>query len=95
MEQQGPSPPGYSFKNLGKSKGSLWQINLKVKTRQVRVLYAPYKDRIVLFRIHKKSSAAEQQRAYALAMKRKAEYEEKMKALEARARTHVGSSTLH
>lgn len=53
----------------------LWQINLKVQKRQVRVLYAPDGNKIILFRIHKKASSAEQQRAYALAGKRKAEYD--------------------
>lgn len=94
MEAHGPSPPGYSIKNLGKNKGGLWQVNLKVKQRQVRVLYAPYGQRIVLFRIHKKSSPAEQNNAYGLAMKRKAEYEANVKALET-GKSHVGNSTLH
>lgn len=60
MQVQGPSPSGYTVKNLGGSKDHLWQINLKSGGRQVRVLYAPYKGKVVLFRIHKKSSAAEQ-----------------------------------
>ncbi|HZR62865.1 MAG TPA: hypothetical protein VFA80_18120 [Xanthobacteraceae bacterium] len=76
LAAQGPSPEIYSVKTLGKEKGYLWQINLKVEKRQVRVLYAPYGQRIVLFRIHKKGSPQEQQRAYDLAMRRKKEFEE-------------------
>ncbi len=75
MMDHGPSPGGYAIKTLGKAHGKLWQINLKVEKRQVRVLYAPYIQKIVIFRIHKKSSPQEQQRAYALAAKRKREYE--------------------
>jgi hypothetical protein len=56
MRSSGPSPDGYQVKNLGRPLGGVWQINLKVEKRQVRVLYAPYGSVIVLFRIHKKSS---------------------------------------
>jgi hypothetical protein len=72
---EGLSPEGYRAKNLGKRMGGLWQINLKVEKRQVRVLYAPYGNTIVLFRIHKKGSRQEQQRAYGLAQQRKRDYE--------------------
>src|SRR6185436_18872323 len=82
LGRQGPSPEGYSVKNLGKEKGYLWQINLKAQKRQVRVLYAPYKGKIVIFRIHKKSSPQEQKQAYELAMKRKREYDELQRKLE-------------
>ncbi len=75
MRELGPSPDGYAFKPLGKKRGGLWQINLKVEKRQIRVLYAPYKQTIVIFRIHKKGSPQEQDRAYELATKRKSEYE--------------------
>ena len=75
MKGQGPQPDGYQVKPLRRRLSGLWQINLKVQKRQVRVLYAPYGDRIVIFRIHKKSSPQEQERAYALAQKRKREYE--------------------
>jgi hypothetical protein len=75
MGRDGPSPEGYGVKTLGKEKDQLWQINLKVAKRQVRILYAPYRQKIVLFRIHKKGSPQEQQRAYELAGKRKGEYE--------------------
>jgi len=75
MKGVGPSPDGYQVKSLGKKRGGLWQINLKVEKRQVRILYAPYQDTIVIFRIHKKSSPQEQERAYELAQKRKREYE--------------------
>jgi hypothetical protein len=75
LQTQGPSPDGYAVKTLGKKRAGLWQINLKVQKRQIRVLYAPYKDIIVLFRIHKKSSQQEQEQAYQLAAKRKLEYE--------------------
>lgn len=77
LGKQGPSPEGYRVKPLGQKVGGLWQINLKVEKRQVRVLYAPYEKTIVLFRIHKKGSPQEQTRAYQLAQKRKREYEQK------------------
>lgn len=76
MRAQGPRPEIYSFKPLGKKRGGLWQINLKIEKRQIRILYAPYGSTIVLFRIHKKSSPQEQERAYELAMRRKSEFEE-------------------
>lgn len=75
MGEQGPSPDGYKNKALGQKNGGLWQINLKVNNRQIRVLYAPYGKTIVLFQIHKKSSPQKQARAYELAKKRKREYE--------------------
>ncbi len=67
MGEHGPSPPGYRVKTLGKKLAGLWQIDLKVEQRQVRVLYSPYGQTVVLFRIHKKSSPQEQSRAYQLA----------------------------
>jgi hypothetical protein len=75
LQQYGPSPEIYRVKSLGKKMGGLWQINLKIEKRQVRVLYAPYGRTIVLFRIHKKGSRQEQQRAYELAKDRKRQYE--------------------
>jgi hypothetical protein len=75
MGEHGPSPPGYHVKTLGANVGGLWQINLKVEKRQVRILYAPYKQMIVLFRIHKKGSKQEQMQAYELAKKRKRQFE--------------------
>jgi hypothetical protein len=75
MQRAGPSPLGYAVKTLGKSKGHLWQINLRIEGKQVRILYAPYNQTIVLFRVHPKSSKGEQDRAYRLAMKRKSDYE--------------------
>lgn len=89
--RHGPSPDGYGVKTLGKEFGGLWQVNLKVEKRQVRVLYAPYGQQIVLFRIHKKGSPQEQRRAYGLAEKRKREYEDRRKEREA----DVGRRTLH
>jgi hypothetical protein len=74
LARNGPQLEEYGFKTLGKKLGHLWQINLKIVAtkRQVRILYAPYSGTcIVIFHIHKKSSGAEQRRAYALAMKRK------------------------
>ncbi len=71
----GPSPDGYAVKTLGSKRDGLWQINLKIQKRQVRILYAPYGKKIVLFRIHRKSSSQEQERAYVVAQKRKREYE--------------------
>jgi hypothetical protein len=75
FKRHGPSPDGYGVKTLGKKLGGLWQINLRAERRQVRVLYAPYGQQIVLFRIHKKSSPQEQRRAYELAVTRKSEFE--------------------
>jgi hypothetical protein len=75
MRSEGRSPEGYTSKILGKRMAGLWQINLKVQKRQVRILYAPYDQIIVLFRIHKKGSPQEQSRAYQLAMKRKRDYD--------------------
>lgn len=75
LQSEGPSPAGAAVKALGKRVGGLWQANLRVKKRQVRILYAPYGEDIVLFHIHKKSSPQEQQRAYRTAMRRKDEYE--------------------
>jgi hypothetical protein len=99
MRAQGPSPAGYDVKNLGKPRGGLWQANLKVEKRQVRVLYAPYGNKIVLFRIHKKGSRQEQERAYVLAVDRKADYEAKLREAEAKQRKldrdNGGSRQLH
>lgn len=92
LVRQGPSPDGYDVKTLGKGKGSLWQINLKVQKRQIRILYAPYRETIVLFRIHKKSSPQEQKRAYSLAEKRKREHEADKKLTERRS-SHDGNRT--
>jgi phage-related protein len=78
LRNHGPQPDGYAFKALGKTKGGLWQINLRAKGRQIRILYAPYGGMIVIFRIHKKSSPQEQQRAYELAMSRKKQAERVM-----------------
>jgi len=75
LRRRGPSPEGYQVKTLGKQHSGLWQINLRFRGRQIRVLYAPYEQSIVLFRIHKKSSPQEQERAYQLAARRKREYE--------------------
>jgi hypothetical protein len=93
LQRDGPSPSGYAVKTLGKARNGLWQINLKVEKRQVRVLYAPYDKTIVLFRIHKKSSPQEQERAYVLAASRKSEYEFEKAKLERV--SHGGNSTSH
>ncbi len=79
VRKEGPSPEAFSCKNLGKKLGGLWQANLKVNRLQIRVLYAPYRRKIVVFLIHKKTSKQEQERAYKLAMKRKAEVDPIMK----------------
>jgi hypothetical protein len=92
MRLQGPSPLGYHVKNLGRSKNFLWQLNLKVQKRQIRILYAPYKNTIVVFRIHKKSSPQEQQDAYIVAMNRKKQAERLIQS--AGGVTH-GLTTLH
>jgi hypothetical protein len=75
MREEGPSPDGYRVKPLGAAMGGLWQINLKKRGRQIRVLYAPYGQIIVLFRIHRKGSPQEQTRAYDLAKTRKRQFE--------------------
>ena len=93
MRSHGPRPPGYQVKALGKRHGGLWQLNLKVEKRQVRILYAPYTLVIVIFRIHKKSSPQEQERAYELAKRRKREYEQGAGTLERR--QSDGKRTLH
>ena len=87
MRREGPSPSGYQVKTLGARMAGLWQINLKVEKRQVRVLYAPYGETIVLFRIHKKGSPQEQTRAYDLAKRRKTEYELARQSTDERNRT--------
>ena len=66
---------------------------LKVQKRQVRVLYAPYGQTIVLFRIHKKGSPQEQTRAYDLAKKRKQDHEFSKQLTEQA--THDGHRTIH
>ena len=93
LRTQGPRPEGYQFKPLGAKWAGLWQLNFKSSTgRQIRILYAPYERVIVVFRIHKKSSPQEQQRAYALAMKRKREAEH---IISKSGMSHVGTITLH
>jgi hypothetical protein len=74
----GPMREEYGAKNLGQSKGGLWQLGFKVNRKQIRILYAPYKDVIVIYCIHPKTSPQEQERAYERAMKRKREAERKM-----------------
>lgn len=94
MGQQGPSPDGYNVKSLGAKRDGLWQINLKVEKRQVRILYAPYTENILLFRIHKKGSPQEQRRAYELAGQRKRKYEEAQRKL-TQQQPHDGNRTVH
>jgi hypothetical protein len=79
MQRQGPAPAGFAIKALGQKMDGLWQVNMKVEKRQVRILFVPYGSDIVWFRIHKKSSPQEQQRAYALARRRKRDYENAQK----------------
>jgi len=96
--RHGPSPDGYGVKTLGKKLDGLWQINLKAEKRQVRVLYAPYGELIVLFRIHKKGSPQEQRRAYDLAGERKRAFEAEKERNEREAKkgeANVGRGTLH
>ena len=90
LQRQGPSPLGYHVKSPGKTKNGLWQLNLKVRRRQIRILYAPYKGFIVVFKIHKKGSPHEQQAAYQVAMARKKAAENLMKG-----GMHVGALTIH
>ena len=90
LHRQGPSPLGYHVKSLGKTKNGLWQLNLKVQRKQIRILYAAYKDFIVVLKIHQKSSAQEQQAAYQVAMARKKSAENLMEG-----GMHVGALTIH
>jgi hypothetical protein len=80
FQADGPRPLGYAFKPLGKEQDGLWQINLKVNRRQIRVLYAPYGQIITLFHIHKKASRHDQTAGYALARSRKRQYEAWLKS---------------
>lgn len=73
MKKYGPAPEGYATKHHNKSKRYIWQSNLKVDGRQIRILYAQYNKVIVLLHIHKKSSPQEQERGYAVAISRKKE----------------------
>jgi hypothetical protein len=91
LSAEGPSPEGRDIKSLGKKKAGLWQANLKVARRQIRILYAQYGHDIVLFRIHNKGSPQEQQRAYDLAVKRKNEHD----ALLKKKANHDGNRTVH
>jgi hypothetical protein len=93
MRAQGPSPAGYRVKALGARLGGLWQVNLKIEKRQVRLLYAPYGQTIVLFRIHRKGSPQEQTRAYELARRRKRDYESRKQLTEQA--SHGGNRTVH
>ena len=90
LQRQGPSPLGYHVKSLGKTKNGLWQLNLKVQCNQIRILYAPYKDFIVVFKIHKKGSPREQQAAYQVATARKKAVENLLKR-----GMHVGALIIH
>ncbi|MDP2330966.1 MAG: hypothetical protein Q8M19_09760 [Reyranella sp.] len=94
MARFGVALEGYQVKALGKANGYLWQVNLKIVRLQVRILFAPYNQKLVLFRIHKKGSPQEQQRAYALAIKRKKEFEDLEKAQEKKAK-HGGNFPTH
>jgi hypothetical protein len=92
LRTQGPRPEGYQFKPLGAVKGGLWQLNFKSSGKQIRFLYAPYGNTIVIFRIHKKSSPQEQQRAYTQAMKRKRQAE---LIISSAGMSHVHNLTVH
>jgi len=71
MKKEGPAPSGYKSRHHGKGLSGIWQINLKVEKRQIRVLYAQYGLYLVILHIHKKSSPQEQAAGYALAVARK------------------------
>jgi transcriptional regulator with XRE-family HTH domain len=79
LGRSGPQLEEYGAKCLGQSQDGLWQLSFKVNRKQIRILYAPYDDVIVVFRIHPKTSPQEQQRAYALARDRKKQAERRMK----------------
>ncbi len=92
LRDEGPSLEIYGAKNLGKRNDYLWQINLRVNRKQIRVLYAPYNRMIVVFRIHQKSSPQEQRAAYTTASRRKREAELRMKQHGAHG---LGGITIH
>lgn len=71
MRSEGPKPPGYKWKYHGKKFSYIWQINLKVERRQIRILYVSIGLYIVILHIHKKSSPQEQTAGYATAVRRK------------------------
>jgi hypothetical protein len=93
LAKYGPSPEGYNFKPLGKARNGLWQLNIRTSSRQVRILYCPYGNVIVLFRIHKKSAPQEQKKAYKLAIKRKTDLERLVK--KGRVSIHDSLNTIH
>jgi hypothetical protein len=79
LAKHGPMREEYGAKSLGQSKDGLWQLGFKVNRKQIRILYAPYKDLIAIYCIHPKTSPQEQERAYERAIKRKREAERRMK----------------
>lgn len=79
LRRLGPKLEEYGAKCLGQSQDGLWQLSFKVIRKQIRILYAPYDDMIVVFRIHPKTSPQEQERAYSLACDRKKQAERRMR----------------
>jgi len=73
VRKHGPAPLGYNTKHHGKKMLYIWQLNLKIKGRQIRVLYGQYDNIIVFLHFHKKSSAQEQRAGYKIAVERKKE----------------------
>lgn len=95
LKQFGPQRAEYGAKNLGKQKAYLWQINFKVNRKQIRILYAPYAEAIVVFRIHTKTSPQEQKHAYELAVKRKKHVDLLVKQHGVRAYEQLSCITIH
>ena len=76
----GPNPSVRSVKNLGKKNDGLWQLSLKVDREQIRLLYFPWRNRIiVLVSAFKKTSPQLQQREYEAAVARKKEAERRLR----------------
>ena len=80
MRSEGPKPLGYKWNHHGKKLSYIWQINLKVEQRQIRVLFANYGLYIVILHIHKKSSTQEQAAGYVTAIRRKKAVDQLMAA---------------
>ena len=94
LSRNGPKLEEYGAKCLGQSQDGLWQLGFKVNRKRIRILYAPYGDVIVVFRIHPKTSPQEQERAYTLARERKKQAERRIKD-HGGARVGLPSITFH
>jgi phage-related protein len=75
IRRHGPMPPGYKAKPLKDDLHGLYQLNFKVRGKQIRFLYSPFRKTVVFFIIHGKSSPQEQKHAYNIAKRRLREVE--------------------